>query len=292
MSNPWAYMPPRSALWLWIGGPILIAIVYFITSQLDSGKKKRLREAEIWRQSITPENSPTKRDNKKGAPYRPDPAKSEPLTKRVGPPRVASIPASLHGALSAVGGGEAIAHYELVRGLAYLSLMQASATAGSDYQAVTAKLEERGPLLSVRPLPLVDGVRVINTGVQFKKDPEFMSLFLVEGLDAKAIGRWLSPPVRRALCDLPDAWLHVEGSLMTLTLFGSLQADQLDALVECADTIFAEHGEGGASLFEGASEPVSSKKASAKSVKSVKKAGAGSYRTATLAETPNAKKKS
>lgn len=296
MSNPWAYLPPRSSLWLWIGGPLLLILVYFLTTRSTKERLKRLREVEIWRASIEP--VPARADNKSGAPYRPDPAKkAQPPKKKkkdAGPPRVQAVPVGLHGALFAVGGGDPIAHYALVADLAYLSLMEANLTAGSDYQAVIAKLEEVGPQFTVRPLPLVDGVPVPNTGVQFKKDPEFMSLFLVEGTDAKAIGRWLSPPLRRALCEAPWAWLRVQGKSMSVAAFGSLEADRIDALVELADTVFAEHGaEGGPSLFgeeeeRSAAAPVVTSKPSAG--KPAKKAPSEAVMK-TLAETPFSKKK-
>lgn len=291
-SNPWAYLPPKSSLWLWIGGPLIILITYFLTMHTSAERKRRLREAEIWRASLTPAGGP-RQDNKKGQPYRPDPAKSKdeppPKKKDSGPPRVLAIPPTLHGALAALGGGDAILHFELVRGLAYLSLMESNVTAGSDYQAVTGKLEARGPSMVVRPLPLVDGARVANTGVQFKKDPELMALFLVEGADAKAIGKWLSTPIRRALCDLPAAWLRVEGATMTVSVFGVLEADKIDALVELADTIFAEHGaDGGPSLFADDAErpaPVSAPVASKKPPR------VEPTTATTLADSPGAKKK-
>jgi uncharacterized RDD family membrane protein YckC len=50
--------------------------------------------------------------------------------------------------------------------------------------------------------------------------------------------------------DLSDAWLRVDGRIMALTLYGSIDADKLDELVGVADAIFAERGAGGgASLF-------------------------------------------
>lgn len=254
-SNPWAYLPPRSSLWLWIGAPILVAIIYSLTMRSTAERRKRLREAEIWRASITPERAD---ETPAAHPYRPGPKAAEKEKEKapkkaappLGPPRVPSIPALLDAMLRLVGGGEPIAHYELVKGIAYLSLVEANQLAGSDYQTVTGALEERGPSFTVRPLPVVDGLPVANTGVQFKKDPDLMSLFLIEGTDAKAIGKWLSPSIRRALCEVPTVWLRVTGTTMTVTTFGAVPADELDKLVELADAIFAEHGaEGGPSLF-------------------------------------------
>jgi hypothetical protein len=114
---------------------------------------------------------------------------------------------------------------------------------------------------------------VPNTGIQFKKDPDFMAFFLVEAPGAEApppppakagapapvaadtaiakqVRAWLSRPIREALLDFPDAWLSVQGKTMALTLYGSVSADKLHELVAAADVIFAEHGaEGGPSLL-------------------------------------------
>lgn len=291
LSNPWAYLPPRSSLWLWIGGPLLMLGIYFLVMRGGSAeRKKRLREANRWRASVADPGAAE--DNKKGAPYRPDPkAKKEPVPakdKGAGPPRVGSIPSALRGALLDVGGGDPVAHYELVADLAYLSFMEANALAGSDYQSISAKLEAPAPTMVVRPLPVVDGAPVANTGVQFKKDPELMSKFLIEGPDAKAIGKWLSDPIRRALCEVPFAWLRVQGKTMTVSAFGTLEADKIDALVELADAAFAEHGaEGGPSLFGDDSEPAEPVKAKASS----KKAPPSLASSPTLAETPSSKRR-
>lgn len=251
LSNPLAYMPPRSSLWLWVGGPLLMLLIYGLVMRGGSAeRKKRLREADIWRASVVDPRATD--DNRKGAPYRPDPKKDTPKgkPKDAGPRRVGSLPSALRGALFEVGGGDPVAHYELVSDLAYLSVMEANATAGSDYQAVSAKLEVAGPAMTIRPLPIIDGAPLPNTGVQFKKDPELMAKFLVEGPDAKAIGKWLSGPIRRALCEVPWAWVRVQGKTMTVAGFGAFDATKIDALVELADAIFAEHGaEGGPSLF-------------------------------------------
>src|SRR5262249_10591810 len=105
---------------------------------------------------------------------------------------------------------------------------------------------------------------VPNTGIQFKKDPEFMGLFLVEhtlddgpaapvrDADEKAIRKWLSPPLREALLDFPDGWLRVDGraKVMAFTLYGPADDQRFDELVATADIVFAEYGaEGGPSLL-------------------------------------------
>lgn len=288
LSNPWSYLPPKSSLWLWIGGPILFLFVYWLVMRTGGKeRKKRLREIHLWRASVASGEPAAEVSDYRTAPKAKSPPKGKDKPKDPGPPRIASLPSSLRGALLAVGGGDQVAHFELVPDLAYLSVMEANGMAGSDYIAVSAKLDEPGPTFLAHPLPIVDGVPVANTGVQFKKDPELMSKFLIEGPDAKAIGKWLSSPLRRALCDVPWAWVRVQGKTMTVSGFGLLSAEKIDALVELADAIFAEHGaEGGPSLFgEGGDEPSAKDKA-------ISAKGAPSLATATtLAETPSSKKR-
>ena len=183
---------------------------------------------------------------------------------------VSALPGPLQRVINAAGAGDALGHYELVPKIAYLSVMAANAMTGSDLQAVSGKLEADAPAFVVRPLQSIEGERAANTGLEFKKDPDFMGLFQVD-IDeaqpapagakaslaiptdaerAKKIRSWLSRPVRDALRDVPDAWLYVQGRAMALVLYGSADAAKLDELVTVADVIFAEHGDdGGPSLF-------------------------------------------
>ncbi len=147
---------------------------------------------------------------------------------------------------------------ELVPKLAYLAARAANATNGSDHQTVVARLDDPAPAFTLRPLPIIEGERVPNTGVVFKKDPDFMALFLVEPVvdkpstddAAKKIRGFLSRPIRDALRELPEVWLHVEEKAMGLTLYGPADAEKIDQLVTAADVIFAEYGAGGGpSLF-------------------------------------------
>ncbi len=201
--------------------------------------------------------------------------------KQIGKPgpgaKLASaLPGPLQRVIDAAGGGDALGHYELVPKLAYLSAMAANAVTGSDLQAVTGKLEDDAPAFIVRPIPMIEGESAPDTGIEFKKDPEFAALFRIEPVvttnappprpgskeakaqqqplsdaeRAKKIRSWLSRPVRDALRDLPDAWLYVQGRTMALVLYGTADATKLDELVTVADVIFAEYGEdGGPSLF-------------------------------------------
>jgi hypothetical protein len=180
------------------------------------------------------------------------------------PRRVTSLPGPLARVLQTTGGGVVMGYYELAPKIAYLAVMGADAMNGSDHVTVVAKLDEPGPVFTARPLPIVEGERVPNTGVQFKKDDDFMGRFLVDRsldqapdvpvneADDKAIRKWLSPPIREALLDFPDGWLRVDGKAKTMafTLYGPADTTKIEALIEAADIVFAEYGaEGGPSLL-------------------------------------------
>lgn len=242
-------------MWLWILGPLVIALVFLLSDRRD---ERRDAEIERWREGM--KSPPGSRTESSG--YRE--TKEIPASSVPAPKAVTGMPGPLGRMVLAAGGGQKIGYYELVSKLAYVAVMGGDATAGSDHQTVVAKLDETAPTFTVRPLPILDGQREANTGVQFKKDAEFMEGFIVdrglEGSDAapsppsealdKEIRKWLSPTVRAALLELPDAWLRVSGKAMALTLYGRVDADRMHELVTAADVIFAEHGaEGGPSLF-------------------------------------------
>jgi hypothetical protein len=249
--------------WMSIVGPVLVALIWFTTSWRD---RRREGELERWRRTMGPRSTV----EKEAAGYR-----SVKQTGKPGPGAkiVSALPGPLQRVIDAAGGGDALGHYELVPKLAYLSAMAANLVTGSDFHVVTGKLEESAPAFIVRPLPIIEGERIANTGIELKKDPEFMGLFQVDAVtaanvpppkpgskeaqaplsdadSAKKIRSWLARPVRNALRDLPDAWLYVQGRAMALVLYGPADADKLDALVTTADLIFAEYGDdGGPSLF-------------------------------------------
>jgi hypothetical protein len=221
---------------LWILGPVAAALAYVLT-----GWRDRRREAEIerWRVMM---------DERAG--------------RAAGVKRVESLPGPLMRMVDAAGGGQPVAYFELVPKIAYLALMAADSMNGSDHHTVVGKLEDPAPMLTAHPLPIVEGERIPNTGVLFKKDPDMTELYLVEraiegkpeapaseGTD-KAIRKWLSPPVRAALKDLPDVWLRADGKAMALSLYGPADAEKLSELITTADVVFAEYGaDGGPSLF-------------------------------------------
>lgn len=273
--------------WMWILGPLVVALVFLLTD--DRRDERRDAEIERWREAM--KSPPGSRTESAG--YRE--TKEVPASKVPAPKAVASLPGPLARLLLAAGGGQKISYFELVSKLAYLALMGGDATNGSDHQTVVAKLDETAPAFTVRPLPILDGQREANTGVQFKKDAEFMEAFIVdrglEGSDAapppasealdKQIRQWLSPPVRAALLELPDAWLRVDGKTMALTLYGRVDADRMHELVTTADVIFAEYGaEGGPSLFgddggEDEKDAAPAPKPAPKKADGAKKSGAG-----------------
>ncbi|WP_437813484.1 hypothetical protein [Sorangium sp. So ce1078] len=229
--------------WLWYVGPLALLVVWYLTGLRGRHEARRDSELVRWRALMTPKAS-----RQRGAQR--DARKT--VADIDGPRPVRSAPSSLERMLDETGGGAVVARYELVPKLAYVEVVGPDSRNGSEYQVVLAKLAKAAPRLTVSPLPIIDGHRAPNNGVQFKKDPDFMEQFLVEGLEAKAIGRWLSARLRDALRDFPDAWLFVQDRAMALAVYGPVDAERLQELVIAADTIFAEHGAGGAPslLFE------------------------------------------
>jgi hypothetical protein len=235
--------------WLWIVGPVAVGLLYILTGRLPD--RRRSLELERWKGMWLP-TSPAAgyRDGKSSKKAKGKKGKKGAPPPPPGPPEVSALPGDFVRVLDEAGGGTAVAYFELVPRLGYFAVMEADARCASDYQAVVAKLGKSAPTFTVRPLPIVEGSRVANTGVQFKKDPEFMELFLVEGADAVAIGKWLRRPIRSALMSNPNLWLFVRGRAMGVALYGIASAEEIDELLASADAIFAEVGaEGGPSLL-------------------------------------------
>jgi hypothetical protein len=230
----------------WYWGPlavvILAPILYLLTGLRSRHEERRDRELDRWCALMTP----TVRAHQG---YRPI---KEVQDEPAGPKPAGNLPGALRRMLPEIGGGVPVRHFELVDGLAYVAIMGPSITCGSEYQAVIAKLDKPAPRMVVQPLPVIDGARVPSTGVQFKKDVEFMQLFHVEGAgsNAKDIVKWLRRSLRDALREIPEAWLYVQGKAIALVAYGAVDAEKLESLVVAADAIFAEHGaEGGPSLL-------------------------------------------
>lgn len=163
--------------------------------------------------------------------------------------------------VAAAGDGATVANVVLLPKLAYLTVRSANRVSSSDHQTVVARLAQPAPSMVVRPLPIVEGRRVENRGIQFDKDPDFMDHYVVEGTESRAIHKWLRRSMREALVEFPDVWLRTEGRLMSLTLYGEADAERLDELVATADALFAERGaRGGPSLFGDEEAPKAKRK--------------------------------
>ncbi len=167
---------------------------------------------------------------------------------------VSTLPPELARLLPQVGEGRPVGYFQLKKGIAYVAVVEADAYNVSDFCTILLSLEEPAPRFVARPLPIVEGKKVANTGVKFKDDPEFTAEFLVEaaqGTAAADVRAFLSDEVRDELLELPQTWLLVEPHAMAVTVYGAFDADIADRLVTLADVIFAEYGaEGGPSLFE------------------------------------------
>ena len=242
--------------WLWFVGPLVMGLIYVLTGRRD---RRRDVEIERWQQQMPPRTPEGDRGYREGKPGTQRAVPGKPGAG-AGPRRVTAMPGPLTRMLETAGGGVRVDTFELAPKLAYLAVVGADLMQGSDHQTVVAKLDEPGPTFTARPLPIIEGERMANNGVEFKKDPDFMALFLVErGLDErapipvagdaddKAIRKWLSPPLREALLDLPDGWLRVDGKAKTMayTLYGPADAERMKELVVAADVVFAEYGAGG-----------------------------------------------
>jgi len=171
---------------------------------------------------------------------------------------VSHLPPELAALLPAVGEGRPVGYYQLKKNIAYLAVVEADAYNVSDFTTILMSLEDVAPRFVVRPLPIVEGKRVRNTGVKFKDDPDFTDEYLVEAspsagakADPNAIREFLTSDARDALYELPKVWLVVEKSAMALSVYGAFDADAADKMLEVADVLFAEYGaEGGPSLLE------------------------------------------
>src|SRR5258708_1952412 len=138
--------------WLWIVAPFFVAFAYILASKQD---ERRMRALSSWRKNFGPDVVVADDAGAKG--YR-EAAKPHVARRPVPPREVAQVAGGLAGALRRVADGEILKQYELVPRLAYLAVGAASATESTDYQAVVAKLDEKGPSIRLRPVPVVEGV--------------------------------------------------------------------------------------------------------------------------------------
>ena len=228
--------------WLWIVAPIAAGLIFVLTGQVD---RRALTAIETWRDALGARRSGQGKARSK-APR----AKKKGKDRR--PKRVGILPTDLGRVAELVGGGRLLGDYELVPKVSYARFVQGDLAGSSDHQTVIVRMEEMGPSFSARPLPFVDGKPAPNTGIEFRKHPEFMDAYLVDGpaVSAKSIGKWLTRPLRELLCESGEVWVRVEGKAMALTIYGPIREDKIAALLEIADVFVAEHGaDGGESLF-------------------------------------------
>ena len=225
--------------WLWIVGPVAVGLIFVLTGQVD---QRVLQEIEAWREQLGAQRT---RLQKKSAKKK---KSKDPRPKSLG-----SLPRDFVPLVEDVGEGRVVGQYELAPKVAYARFVTGDAEGSSDYQSVFVRLAEPGPTFTARPLPLLDeNTHMPNTGIEFRKDPEFAATYLVDAdpKDAKEIGRWLSIDLRKLLCEHDDVWLQVKGQTMALTVYGLVRAEKIAALVEVAEVFVAEHGaEDGPSLF-------------------------------------------
>jgi hypothetical protein len=234
--------------WLWIVGPLAVAIIYVLTGLWTNPRYRR--EVEAWRAAMgerLAEALNSASDAKKPASRK----KKKDKKRDLRPRQVSFLPRGFGSLLQSAGGGRAIGHYELIGDLAYVFVAEANISGTSDHQTVLLRLEKPAPRLIVRPLSNSEGELQSNR-IQFNKDPAFMEAFYAEvhGAQAKAAGKWLSKPLRETLCETPEVWLRVEGTFLAATIYGEITAKRIAALVELADVFCAEHGAmDGPSLF-------------------------------------------
>lgn len=230
--------------WLWYVGPIVVAVVYALVAFWPTRRaQRRTAELKRWVEEFLGPLTPARKKSKKKRSARD-------LARLTRSRFLGRLPRAFDDLLEAAGPGSSVANIVLVPKLAYLAMRGANRVSSTDHQTVVARLAKPAPSMVVRPLPVVEGRQVDNRGVQFDRDPDFMQQYLVEGVESRAIVKWLRKPIREALVELPDVWLRTEGRVMALTLYGEVSAERLDEFVATADAVFAERGAGGApSLF-------------------------------------------
>ncbi|MDC3953069.1 hypothetical protein [Polyangium jinanense] len=229
--------------WLWIVAPIAAGLIFVLTGQVD---KRALSAIEAWRDALGARRTGQGKARAKAA------GAKKKKGKDTRPKRVGNLPPVLGPVAELAGGGKLLGDYEIVPKVAYARFVQGDVAGSSDHQTVIVALEEAGPAFTARPLLVVDGKPAPNTGIQFRKHPEFMEAYVVEGSTAvaKAIGKWLTRPLRDLLCESGEVWVRVEGKAMALSIYGTVREEKIAALLEIADLFVAEHGAaGGPSLF-------------------------------------------
>jgi uncharacterized RDD family membrane protein YckC len=218
--------------WLWFAAPVVALLVYLATTRWPTAEERRWRkELRRWLDELLGPLPATKKSAERGR-------------------LVRAVPGDLARLVADVGGGARIADVVLVPKNAYLVVRGPDGATVTGHQTVLCKLAKPAPRMQIRPLPVVEGRPADNPGISFSKDPEMMDLFIVEGPDPKAIGKWLKPSLREALKEMPRVWARTDASVLAVTLHGATDADGFDELVAVADAFFEEHGaKRGVTLF-------------------------------------------
>ena len=153
--------------WMWIVGPILVGIVYRMTAGWD---RRNEAEVERFRTMFWPRPKEEVVEDEPGSEgnYRKAPEKATKLGQPSGPGAkiVTSMPGPLQRMVLAAGGGDPVTRIELVPKLAYLASMASNAVCLSDHQTVVCRLDDPAPRFSTRPLPIVEGERIVNSGIE------------------------------------------------------------------------------------------------------------------------------
>lgn len=230
--------------WLWIVGPVAVGLVFVLTGKVD---QRALKEIEAWREELRARRAMLQKKAKSSGE-----AKRR-RSKDARPKPVGGLSRDFADITEEIGEGRIVGQFELAPKVAYARFILSDGDGSSDHQSVIVRLAEPGPTFVAKPLPLLEqDTRVPNTGIEFRKDPEFFSTYLVEADAklAKQIGQWLSRDLRTLLREHGEAWLYVRGRAMALTLYGTIRADKMAKLIELAEVFVAEHGaEDGPSLF-------------------------------------------
>lgn len=230
--------------WLWIIGPIAAGLVFVLTGKVD---QRVLQQIEAWREHLGERRAKLQKKAKAAGGGK----KKKP--KDVRPKPVGTLSREFAEVIEEIGEGRVVGQYELAPKVAYARFITGDLEGGCDHQTVLVRLAEPGPSFTAKPLPLQDETHhVPNTGIEFRKDPEFFSTYLVEAdaTQAKEIGKWLSRDLRQLIREHGDVWVCVRGRAMALTVYGLIREDKIAALVDLAEVFVAEHGaEDGPSLF-------------------------------------------
>ncbi|MEM9692105.1 MAG: RDD family protein, partial [Myxococcota bacterium] len=181
-----------------------------------------------------------------------------PLNEPDDSPLLERLPRDVAQLVEEAGAGAAVADAELVPKSAYISARTSGVMSGGVHVTTTFRLREPAPPFTVHPRPYADDDTELlsEAPTLFGRESPFSRAFEVryERADEEAIRTWLSPAVRRSLLSAPSLHLGVSKKLAALTFHGAADEAQIQALVEVADAIYSEKGEGG-SLLEGRASP-------------------------------------